>query len=189
MREILKSFFPDESLKTFQRTLVAALTSLCVILLGTLLIWEVNLLIHVSKPTIFGYWGVAAVVTVAGAVAILAWRRYAHNTKGQIPPSTSKDNDKLVFIPPLGSRKEAQIIPPMAPAPTGKSIHDDDVDPLRQSGNSSIMDLKRHFDVMLTSNRLDEAEDILAQLQIIPEQSQWCENAQRRYSAKRQRAS
>jgi len=178
---LMKNLFPDESVRTFQRVFVTALTGLGTILLGTLLIWGITLLINVSKSTVLGYWGVATVLVIAGAAAIFAWRGYPRQNE-QPTPVSDWETKEPIFVPP-----PAPIVDPLPIIlhSADEKMHE----PRPQSTLLSESSLKGRFNSMIDNGRLDEAEVILAQSQMMPELKIWHENAQRQLANKRKRLS
>lgn len=158
---------PDESVQGLRRILVTALWGLGTLLLGTLVIAAVGLLLGVSSLTPLGIWSGLAVLVLACVVTWIVWR--------QAPSGGSRRSswaDEIQPLPPRPLKPRDTRIP--TPPPTAPP---------------TAAEYKRRFNKELEAGNLDAAERIVAEMDPLPGEGDWCANARRRLQFKRARRS
>jgi hypothetical protein len=178
------SLIPDDTLASLQRLLVAAIWGIGTLLLGVLVIVLIELLFQVSGHTSLGLWGGAGVLLLAGAAAFLAWRRYGRKSQGRPPRGVEAWRDRKSVVvppPPVPTKQAGKRTPPPAQRPSP---------PLPTAGGTpDVTEAKRRFHTAIEAGQLDRAEQIVAEIEAVPDERQWCANARRRIQFARDRRS
>lgn len=170
---------PEESVKGLHRIMITAIWGVGTLLLGTLIVALVGLLLGVSNLTPLGMEGALVVVVLACVVALIVWRRLAPRGAGrQSSWATRVQRNKMA----------ADNAPSATPsirkdAPTAKSS----ASKLQIEDAPSAAECKRRFNIQLEAGNFDAAEQIVAEMETRPDESQWCANARRRLQFKRAR--
>jgi hypothetical protein len=181
---------PDDVAENLQRGLVTAIWGIGTLLLGTLVIAILGILFDVSGSTSLGMWGAVMVMVLTGIVALIAWRRYGQISGGWKRNEADKiqAKSKLVEIQPPAERSmrpSMQIPSPASTLGSGMSIK-----ATRDSGGlrpNGVSEYKLRFYAELEAGNFDTAEQIVSEMEALPDESQWCANARRRLSYERAR--